>query len=144
MALQVDMTSKDMYEKLSVKVTTLRKAVEDEMIPTAVLQIQEFFEGVKRKIVEDYEGMRVFYSHKFGEQEQKLTAQMDTVEMHAQKIKFNEDNIDVVTEVLQKHTKRIADNEMEAERSREQLTTILENRLQMLSAQQKVLNELFL
>lgn len=123
-----------------MKVTTLRHAVEDDMLPTAVLQIREFFEEVKKKIVEDYEGMRVFYAHRFSEQEQKLNAQGDTLEIHAQKIKFNEDNIDVVTEVLQKHTKRIGDNEMESDRSREQLSLALENRFQMLTAAQKVDN----
>ena len=69
---------------------------------------------------------------------QKIDSKSEDLELLKQKILFYEHNSDVITEILQKHTKRIDKNEEVFQNTKSEVASLLEARHQTFTATQKV------
>lgn len=135
---QMDLAMKDAHEKTNAKVSALRKIVEEELIPAEIIRLEQAFEEGKQKIIANCEQMRDTFTLRDEEQEQKLNIHADKLQIHEQKITFAEQNVDVITDLLHKHTKRLGDGEIELEKAKQEISAAIESRFYTLSNAQKV------
>lgn len=136
----MQLSQTDFHERLEKAIQNVKKTVTQELIPSQVNLLRESVEEERRKLVDAQEQMQKLITINFEAQEKRIGQNKQTIEVQSQKIRFNDENIDVITDVLQKHTKRLEDAEAKLNKTKIEVGTAMESKLQALTEDQKVIN----
>lgn len=129
-----------MQKKFEKRVGDLQRSIEEDIIPSTILKMNEALGDVKNQIGNENAETKNFLAQRLSEHERTLISHTDLLNSHDQRIFFAEENFDTITEVLQKYAKRIGNDEQELEKTKEELTLQIEAKYQTFAAIQKVKN----
>lgn len=128
----------DLQGKFEKRITDLQRLVEEDIIPSTVLKLNEALGNVKNEIGNENAETKNFLAQRLSEHEKTLISHTDLLNSHDQRIQFAEDNFDQISEILSKYNKRIGEGELELDKTKEELTVQMEAKFQAFAATEKV------
>ena len=134
----VNLLPDELQGKFEKRIGELQRLIQEDIIPSTILKMNEALGEARNQMGSEASELKNFMAQRLSDHEKTLITHTALLNSHDQRVEFLEENLDAVSEILQKYAQRLDTNEQEHEKSKGELYVAVESKFQTLAALQKV------